>query len=154
MPSPSRVTDEAGLSALCRALAPEQVQLTYCANDALPFRVEWQCDLGAVSFAGVTPDDAAERALASLASGRGLASTSASARERRASPSAPPTPALGVPAASPTEPAIQLGWAEAMHERIQELEERRPIEPRAATRSLVAPARATGERRSMLRLVR
>ncbi len=141
---------------MCRALAPEQVQITYCANDALPFRVEWQCDLGAVSVAGVTPDDAAERALASLASGRGLASTIANTNERRASSSVPPAPALGVPDASPTEPAVQLGWAEAMRERIQELEERRPPEARTPTRSLVAPApaRATGERRSMLRLVR
>lgn len=157
VPSPSRVTDEAGLSALCRALAPEQVQVTYCANDALPFRVEWEGDLGSVSFAGSTPDDAAERALAGLASGRVLPPSRLTGPSHTTSSAT--LPAAACPASEPeefpTEPTAQVGWAEAMRERIQQIEDRSPVgtSPRGSATLARAPIRADA-RRPNLRLVR
>jgi hypothetical protein len=121
VPSPSRVSDEAGLSALCKAVAPEQVHVVYCASDPLPFHVEWNSELGPIVFAGPTPDDAAERALNALHTRRLPIAPSSSLTAKPLVRFAPP------PAApSPTEPLAQTGWAEAMRERIQQIEERKP----------------------------
>jgi hypothetical protein len=98
------VSNEAGLSALCKVVAPAQVQVTYCAADPLPFRVEWSADLGPISFAGPTPDEAAERALSALG-----------ARGSQCAPKVAP---------SATEPSATEGFAEAMRERIRQIEER------------------------------
>jgi len=107
VPSPSRVSNEAGLSALCKVVAPAQVQVTYCAADPLPFRVEWSADLGPISFAGPTPDEAAERALSALGA-----------------LSAQPQPRMSAVA---PEPSPKDSWAEAMDERIRQIEERGPV---------------------------
>ena len=64
MQTPSRNrTVEAGLSALCRALAPAQVRVSFTAQQALPFRVELPSKHGWLFFHGVTADAAAEAAL-------------------------------------------------------------------------------------------
>jgi hypothetical protein len=111
------------LSALCKAVSPAQVQVTYCAGDPLPFRVEWSADLGAITFAGPTPDAAAERALSALRSHAPLPVSRVRPEVARVEVA--------------TEPVAQPGWAEAMRERIRELDER-----------------ATPPRRPNLRLVR
>lgn len=107
VPSPSRASDETGLSALCKAVAPAQVQVSYCATNPLPFRVEWAADYTVVMFAGPTPDEAAERALSALRTRGLLASTRVARRVV-------------------TEPSTEHGWAEAMRERIQQLEDHKP----------------------------
>jgi hypothetical protein len=101
----SRASDETGLSALCKAVAPVQVQVSYCATNALPFRVEWNAEMTRISFAGATPDEAAERALAAL--------------RRRALPAHPRR------AERATEPSVEPDFAEAMRERIWDIEEKR-----------------------------
>ncbi|MFT3923172.1 MAG: hypothetical protein QM778_11625 [Myxococcales bacterium] len=124
------------MSALCKAVAPAQVQVTYSDNQPLPFRVDWSSELGPISFAGATPDDAAERALAALRSRllppefgnssaaktlvRGAPSTSAASMS---------TPSANAASASPpvSEPLTQVSWVEAMRERIQDIEERKPV---------------------------
>ena len=122
MPSPSRVSDDAGLSALCKAVAPAQVQVTYSENHPLPFRVEWCGELGPISFAGSSPDEAAERALSALR-GRLLLPEFGSAPKTlvRQSPGQQNTTAAVI------DPLSQAGWVEAMHERIQAIEEGKPV---------------------------
>jgi hypothetical protein len=128
VPSPSRVSDDAGLSALCKAVAPAQVQITYSESHPLPFRVEWCGELGPISFAGSSPDEAAERALSALR-GRLLlpefGAQSPSAKTLvRGSTGAAHTPTANAPV---IEPLTQAGWVEAMHERIQAIEEGKPV---------------------------
>jgi hypothetical protein len=95
---------ESGLSALSRELAPCPVQVTFCAANALPFRVEWSTRRGPAMFYGLTPDDAAAEARAALARG---------SVER-------PQREIAVP-----DPIGNTPWAEAMRDLIGELEERR-----------------------------
>jgi hypothetical protein len=108
------------LSALCRAVAPAQVHVTYSSDSPLAFSVEWCGELGPVSFAGTSPDDAAERAMSALR-GRML---------------------LPEPHATVSDPLAQAGWVEAMRERIQAIEEGKPLNTRKS------------DRRANLRLVR
>lgn len=56
-------TLEASLSALCRALAPASVRVSFSAQHALPFRVELPSSHGLLFFHGATADAAAEAAL-------------------------------------------------------------------------------------------
>jgi hypothetical protein len=130
------------LSALCKVVAPAQVQVTYSASNPLPFRVEWCSELGPISFAGSSPDEAAERALSSLR-GRMLpelgsfnarAEAPASFCSRVEPPTSTSTAAKmlvrssGPGASAPvSEPLAQAGWVEAMNERIQAIEEGKPI---------------------------
>jgi hypothetical protein len=61
-PSLNRIP-EAGLSALCRALAPAQVRVSYSAQRTLPFRIDLPASHGLLFFHGATADAAAEAAL-------------------------------------------------------------------------------------------
>jgi hypothetical protein len=132
VPSPSRVSDDAGLSALCKVVAPAQVQVTYSASHPLPFRVEWSSELGPISFAGSSPDEAAERALSSL---RGRMLPELGSFNARAEPPTSTSAAAktlvrssGPGANAPvSEPLAQAGWVEAMNERIQAIEEGKPV---------------------------
>lgn len=56
-------TPEASLSALCRALAPAPVRVSFSAQHALPFRVELPSSHGLLFFHGATADAAAAAAL-------------------------------------------------------------------------------------------
>ncbi len=111
------------MSALCKAVAPAQVQVTYSAHPTLPFRVEWCGELGPVSFAGASPDEAAERALSAVR-GRALLPELGPKTLGRGCPSAT-GPALSLPAPV-SEPLTQSGWVEAMRERIQAIEDGKP----------------------------
>jgi hypothetical protein len=55
---------EPSLSALCRALAPAEVRVSYCVGQALPFRVDVpSLGEGSVSYRGETAEAAAHAAL-------------------------------------------------------------------------------------------
>lgn len=130
VPSPSRVSDDAGLSALCKAVAPAQVHVTYSESHPLPFRIEWCGELGPVCFSGSTPDEAAERALSALR-GRLLlpefaapASAVAKTLVKGSAGQSASTPSTSAPVSEPQTP---VGWVEAMHERIQAIEEGKPV---------------------------
>lgn len=98
-----------GLTGLARTLAPVPVQVTYCATNALPFRVEWQSERGPPRFYGITPDAAADEALSAMA--RGSVGR--------------PTSQLPV-----TEPDPNRDWTEAMRELIADIEPARtPLRP-------------------------
>jgi hypothetical protein len=56
-------TPEASLSALCRALEPAPVRVSFSAQHALPFRVELPSSHGLLFFHGATADAAAAAAL-------------------------------------------------------------------------------------------
>jgi hypothetical protein len=94
------------LSALSKALAPAAVQVTYCATNALPFRVEWRAARGPVTFYGLSPDDAAAAAQEALARGT---------VERPSARTHAPV----------TEPSGNTPWAEAMRDYIAEVDEQR-----------------------------
>jgi hypothetical protein len=98
---------ESGLSALSRELAPCPIQVTFCAGNALPFRLQWSTRRGLATFYGLTPDDAAAEACAALARGT---------VER---------PQREVPVA---DPIGNTEWAEAMRGLIADIEDQR--EPR------------------------
>ena len=106
VPSSSRPLDS-GLSALSRELSPSPIQVTYCAGNALPFRVEWSTRRGPAMFYGLTPDDAAAEASSALARGT---------VER-------PQREVPVP-----DPIGNTEWAEAMRGLIADIEDGR--EPR------------------------
>jgi hypothetical protein len=139
------------LSALCKAVAPQQVQVTYSAQDPAPFRVEWSGELGPVSFAGPSPDEAAERALQALRAHRFLPPAPPAricARPELRSPLArrASATAAGVArepqvegSASATDPSVPLAFTEAMRERIAQL-----VEARAAAREQNPEPRAPG----------
>lgn len=57
------LTHEAGFSALCRALAPAEVRLSYCASQPLPFRIELPSNDGYLVYRGATAEEAAQLAL-------------------------------------------------------------------------------------------
>ena len=95
---------EHGLSALSRELAPCPIQVTFCAANALPFRVEWSTRRGPAIFYGLTPDDAAAEAQAALARGT---------VER-------PQREIPVP-----DPVGNTPWAEAMRGLIADIEDAR-----------------------------
>jgi hypothetical protein len=95
---------ESGLSALSRELAPCPIQVTFCAANALPFRVEWSTRRGPAIFYGLTPDDAAGEARAALA--RGTAEK--------------PQREIPIP-----DPIGNTPWAEAMRELIGDIEDTR-----------------------------
>lgn len=104
MPSLSSTLPGLGLSALVQELAPAPVSVTYCAGNALPFRIEWTTARGTAMFYGLTPDAAAAEAGEALARGT---------VER---------PAQHTPI---TDPMGNSPWAEAMRELIADLDERR-----------------------------
>ncbi len=97
--SPSSEAAGTGVAALAKSLAPAVVQVTYCASNALPFRVEWRSSRGPVVFFGLTPDDAANAAQAALARGSVLG-----------------------PARAHTDPLGDSAWADAMREMIADIE--------------------------------
>jgi hypothetical protein len=116
------------LSALCKAVAPEQVHVAYSSSSPLPFRVEWCGEFGPVSFAGTTPDEAAERALHTLRARLILPALEARQGMTLGTGSQEPAsssrPSASHGSAAATEPLTQVSWAEAMRERIQQIEER------------------------------
>jgi hypothetical protein len=101
---PSSVPHEQGFSALAKALSPAPVQVTFCAANALPFRVEWMSPRGPVMFYGLSPDEAAAEAQSALLRGSVLAP---------------------VHKAPVTEPSGNSAFAEAMRELIADVEEQR-----------------------------
>jgi len=113
------------LSALCKAVAPAQVQVTYSDAQPLPFRVEWCAELGPISFAGASPDEAAERALSALRGRLHSPEFSGSSQAAKTLVRGGPAPSAATPPVS--EPLTQLGWVEAMRERIQNIEEHKPV---------------------------
>jgi hypothetical protein len=60
---------EAGLSALCRALAPAPVRISFAAQQSLPFRIELPSQHGLLFFHGATADAAADAALREVRAG-------------------------------------------------------------------------------------
>ena len=106
---PSSLPQPTGFASLVKNLAPAAIQMTYCATNALPFRVEWDSPRGPVRFYGISPDAAASEAMTALSRG----SVAMPARE------------------SPvTEPSGNGAWAEAMRELIADLEpQRAPARP-------------------------
>jgi hypothetical protein len=54
------------LSALCRALAPAQVRVSFSAQHALPFRIEVPSQQGLRCYHGISADAAAEAALSDV----------------------------------------------------------------------------------------
>ncbi len=106
---PFSAPEPSGFASLVKSLAPASVQMIYCGTNALPFRVEWHSARGPVRFYGISPDAAANEALAALARG----SVAMPARE------------LPV-----TEPSGHSAWAEAMREMIADMEpQRTPVRP-------------------------
>ena len=63
-PTTPQLVVDASMSALCRALAPAEVRLSYSAGHALPFRIEVSSAHGVVSFRGESAEAAARAALA------------------------------------------------------------------------------------------
>ncbi len=106
---PPSLQSATGLTGLARTLAPVPVQVTHCATNALPFRIEWQSERGHARFYGITPDAAADEALSAMA--RGSVGR--------------PTSRLPI-----TEPDPNRDWTEAMRELIADIEPARtPVRP-------------------------
>lgn len=106
---PSSVSPSVGFASLVKSLAPSAVHMTYCATNALPFRVEWDSARGPVRFYGISPDAAANEALSALARG---------------------SVAMPVREAPVTEPSGHSAWAEAMRDLIADMEpQRAPARP-------------------------
>jgi hypothetical protein len=85
-------------------LAPAAVHVTYCASNALPFRVDWESPKGLVMFFGLSPDAAANEAQLALARGSVLG------------------PAQQLPL---TEPASDPDWTSAMRDLIADVDAER-----------------------------
>jgi hypothetical protein len=85
-------------------LAPAAVHVTYCASNALPFRIDWESPNGPVMFFGLTPDAAANEAQLALAKGSVLG------------------PARQV---SLTEPVADPDWTSAMRDLIADVDTER-----------------------------
>jgi len=98
---PSSLPQASGFAALAKTLAPAPIHLTYCATNALPFRIEWDSARGPVRFYGLSPDAAAQEAMTSLARGSVA------------------LPANQVPI---TEPSGNSDWADAMRGLIADME--------------------------------
>ncbi len=98
---PSSLSQATGFAALAKTLAPASIHLTYCATNALPFRIEWDSARGPVRFYGLSPDAAALEALSSLSRG-----------------------SVAMPATEEpvTEPSGNSDWAEAMRDLIADME--------------------------------
>lgn len=106
---PSSLPQATGFAALAKTLAPASIHLTYCATNALPFRIEWDSARGPVRFYGLSPDAAASEAMLSLSRGSVA------------------LPACEVPV---TEPSGNSEWAEAMRGLIADMEpSRAPVRP-------------------------
>jgi hypothetical protein len=117
------------LSALCKAVTPEQVQVTYSAHEPLPFRVEWNGEYGPVSFAGPSPDHAAERALSALRARRvlpysGTGTAKPLARVSCTEPAEFSSRADPRASTAAADPSSLIAFAEAMDERIERMAER------------------------------
>jgi len=98
-----------GFASLVKSLAPAAIQMTYCATNALPFRVEWDSARGPVRFYGISPDAAASEAMTALSRG---------------------SVAMPVREVAVTEPSGNGAWAEAMREMIADMEpQRTPVRP-------------------------
>ncbi len=106
---PSSLPQPTGFASLVKSLSPAAIHMTYCAANALPFRVEWDSARGPVRFYGLSPDAAASEAMNALSRG---------------------TVAMPARAVSVTEPSGNSAWADAMRELIADMEpQRAPARP-------------------------
>jgi len=110
---PSSFPQATGFAALVKTLAPAAVHMTYCANNALPYRVEWDSPRGPARFFGLSPDAAAMEALTALSKCTVL----------------PPATFQAI-----TEPSGNSDWAEAMRDLIADMEPPRPTRMRPVLR--------------------